>query len=318
MIAVNLTKWFLHPILIFILSTVALVTSLFLYIHWYLEASVSLRAVIDRFHIDTGQALASQTWVVILVLSLLVGVILLGIFSIFVYGQKTFQLYRLQNNFINSFTHELKTPVTSLQLFLQTLTKHELSREDQLKYVQYMLTDVSRLSDNIDRILNLARIESKSYVHEFVDADLRSTIEHFFKDNAHLFHNSRVRVHPPAEPLRAYRIHPLLFDMLLMNLATNALKYNDADTPRIDVRFERRSRRLLIHFEDNGIGMDRKEIPRIFRKFYQIGQADNMSARGSGIGLYLVRTIAHIHKWRVTAHSEGLGHGSTFTLVLPG
>ncbi len=314
----NAGKWFLHPILIFILSIFALAASLFLYIYWYMEASVQMRAVIDRFQIDSGQVLASQTWVVILVLSLLVGIILLGIFSIFVYGQKTFQLYRLQNNFINSFTHELKTPVTSLQLFLQTLSKHELSREDQLKYVQYMLADVSRLSDNINRILNLARIESKSYVHEFVDADLLSTIERFFKDNAHLFQNSRVRVHPPAEPLRAYRIHPLLFDMLLMNLATNALKYNQADTPRIDVRFEHGGRHLLIHFEDNGIGMDPREIPRIFRKFYQIGRADDMSARGSGIGLYLVRTIAHIHKWKVRANSEGIGHGSVFTLILPG
>ena len=313
----NTGKWFLHPILIFILSIFALAASLFLYIYWYMEASVQMRAVIERFHIDSGQVLTSQTWMVIVVLSLLVGIILLGIFSIFVYGQKTFQLYRLQNNFINSFTHELKTPVTSLQLFLQTLSRHELSREDQLKYVQYMLSDVSRLSENINRILNLARIESRSYVHEFVDVDLLSTIEHFFKDNAHLFRGCRVRVHPPSEPLRAYRIHPLLFDMLLMNLATNALKYNESDTPRIDVRFERRGRRLLIHFEDNGIGMEAGEIPRIFRKFYQIGRTDDMSAKGSGIGLYLVRTIAHIHKWRVTARSDGPGRGSVFTLELP-
>ncbi len=313
----NTGKWFLHPILIFILSIFALVASLFLYIYWYMEASVQMRAVIERFHIDSGQVLTSQAWTVIVVLSLLVGIILMGIFSIFVYGQKTFQLYRLQNNFINSFTHELKTPVTSLQLFLQTLGKHELSREDQLKYVQYMLADVSRLSENIDRILNLARIESKSYVHEFVDADLLSTIKRFFQDNVHLFRDCRVRVHPPAKPLRPYRIHPLLFDMLLMNLATNALKYNDSDMPRIDVRFQHRGRKLLIHFQDNGIGMEHREIPKIFRKFYQIGRTDDMSAKGSGIGLYLVRTIAHIHKWRVAADSDGIGHGSVFTLILP-
>jgi len=314
---VNTGKWFLHPILIFILSIFALVASLFLYIYWYMEASVQMRAVIERFNIDSTQVLTSQTWMVIVVLSLLVGIILMGIFSIFVYGQKTFQLYRLQNNFINSFTHELKTPVTSLQLFLQTLGKHDLSREDQLKYVQYMLADVSRLSENIDRILNLARIESKSYVHEFVDADLQATIEHFFEDNNHLFRGCRVRVHPPERPLRDYRIHPQLFDMLLMNLATNALKYNESDTPRIDIRFQRRGRRLLIHFADNGIGMERREVPKIFRKFYQIGRTDDMTAKGSGIGLYLVRTIAHIHKWRVTAASDGINRGSVFTLILP-
>jgi signal transduction histidine kinase len=166
--------------------------------------------------------------------------------------------------------------------------------------------------------LNLARIESKSYVHEFVEADLMATIEHFFEDNQHLFQSCRIRIHPPAEPLRAYRIHPLLFDMLLMNLATNAVKYNKAATPRIDVRFARSGRKLTIHFEDNGIGIDPKELHKVFRKFYQIGRADNMSARGSGIGLYLVRTIAHIHKWKVTAQSAGSGQGSVFTLILPG
>jgi signal transduction histidine kinase len=314
----NSPKWFLHPILIFILSIAALGTSLFLYIHWYMEASTGLQALMQRFQIDPGQVLASQSWVVIMVLSLLVGVILMGIFSIFVYGQKTFQLYRLQNNFINNFTHELKTPVTSLKLFLQTFSKHELPRHDQLKYVSYMIADVSRLSDNINHILNLARIESKSYKHEFIDADLVTTIEHFFKGNKHLFQNSRIRIHPPAEPLRAYRIHPPLFDMLLMNLAINAATYNRAATPSIDVHFELSGHKLTIHFEDNGIGIDPKEIRKIFRKFYQIDRPDNMSAKGSGIGLFLVQTIAHIHKWKVTAQSAGSSQGSVFTLILPG
>ena len=77
------------------------------------------------------------------------------------------QLYRMQNNFINNFTHELKTPVTSLQLYLQTFSRYELSREDQLKYIGYMLTDVNRLTENINRMLNLAKLESKSYMGEY-------------------------------------------------------------------------------------------------------------------------------------------------------
>ena len=122
----NPPRWFLHPILIFLLSIAALGMSLFLYIYWYMEASSGLRSVIERFNLDPGQVLRSDTWMVIMILSLLVGVILMGIFGIFVYSQKTLQLYRLQNNFINNFTHELKTPVTSLKLFLQTFSKHDL------------------------------------------------------------------------------------------------------------------------------------------------------------------------------------------------
>ena len=136
----NPTKWFLHPILIFITSIIALGTSLFLYIYWYVEASSGLHALLKKSNIDPHQVLTSETWVVVMVLSILVGLILLGIMMIFIYSQKTLRLYRTQNNFINNFTHELKTPVTSLKLFLETFNKHELAREAQLKYVQYMLS----------------------------------------------------------------------------------------------------------------------------------------------------------------------------------
>ncbi len=313
----NSPRWFLHPILIFLLSIAALGMSLFLYIYWYMEASIGLRAVIERFNLDKGQVLRSETWMVIMVLSLLVGVILMGIFTIFVYSQKTLRLYRLQNNFINSFTHELKTPVTSLQLFLQTLTRHELPRADQLKYIRFMIADVSRLTDNINRILNLAKIESKSYANEFVDADMTKTIASFCENNKHLFHNGRIRVHPPSQEITTFRINPPLFDMLLMNLMTNALKYNESDKPMVDIRFEVEPRKLLIRFQDNGVGIEKKELRNIFRKFYQIGRADNMSAIGSGLGLFLVQTIAHIHKWKVRASSDGRGKGSEFMLILP-
>ena len=179
-------KWFLHPISIFAFSIIALGTSLFLYIYWYMEASQGLRTLIEKFNLDSNQILTAQTWVVIMVLSILVSIILLGIFTIFVYSQKILQLYRLQNNFINNFTHELKTPVTSLKLFLQTFGMYELPRHDQLKYIQYMLTDVTRLSETIDRILNLAKIESKSYENELVEIDLLEAVDIFIKENKHL------------------------------------------------------------------------------------------------------------------------------------
>jgi signal transduction histidine kinase len=313
----NHSRWLFHPILILIFSILALGTSLFLYIYWYIEASTGLKSIVKRFNIDAEQALASQTWVVILVLSLLVGIIFLGIFIIFVYNLKTLQLYRLQHNFINSFTHELKTPVTTLKLYLETFEKHELSRADQLKYIRYMLQDAGRLSDDINRILNLAQIESKSYDENPEACNLEDTINRFLKHNAHHFQHCRITV---INPDRKTYIHPInrsLFDMLLMNLITNAVKYNQSPTPEIEIVFEEKGKKLYIHFKDNGIGIDKPEIKKIFRKFYQVGSSDDMSAKGSGLGLYLVENIAKVHKGKIVADSPGKGKGATFTLVLP-
>lgn len=310
-------KWLFHPILVFVFSVAALVASLFLYIYWYIGVSSGLRSAMERFNLEQDQVFAADTWVVILVLSILIGIILLGIFIIFVFSQKTMQLYRLQNNFINNFTHELKTPVTSLQLYLQTFSKHELSRYDQLKYIQYMLTDVKRLTDNISRMLNLAKLESKSYMGEFVVCDVVETLNRFLEENAHLFEHCRISVHRTELDPVYQRINRHLFEMLLMNLLTNAIKYNAADTPRVDISIESRRRWTHIRFTDNGIGFDRKEMKKIFRKFYQVGRSDNMTAKGSGLGLHLVQNIARLHKGKVLAESPGRGQGSTFTLILP-
>ncbi len=310
------SKWF-YPIIVFVFSVLALAASLFLFIYWYMEVSSGLERVVARFNLEPSVALESQTWVVILVLSLLVGVILLGIFTIFVYNLKTYQLFRLQQNFINNFTHELKTPVTSLKLFLETLSKHELSRADQLKYIGYMINDVVRLSDNIGRILDLAGIEGKSFKGGFVELDLVAVVESLCDANKHLFPGCDISVHNSSGRPFKHQVNRYLFEMLIMNLLTNAFKYNDSKQPKIDISFHLKKQKILIKFEDNGIGIEKTQINKIFRKFYQIGQYKDMTARGSGLGLYLVQSIARIHKGKVVAESRGIDKGSVFTLILP-
>jgi len=309
--------WFFHPISIFVFSTLALVLSLFLYIYWYVEVSKGLEALVRRLNLEPVQVLAPQTWVVVLVLSMLVGIILLGIFTIFVYNQKTLQLFRLQHNFINNFTHELKTPVTSLKLFLETFLQYDLARADQEKYIHYMLLDVGRLSDNINRILNLARLESKSYQGDFRSTDLVQSVEDLLEMHAPLFEGCDIRIHPPAGNSWRHPVDRELFDMLVMNLLTNAVKYNQSDCPRIDIRFQEGRRNNRLCFEDNGIGISKGEARKIFRRFYQAGRAGRKLAKGSGLGLSLVQSIARLHKGRVEAHSRADGAGSIFTLILP-
>ncbi len=311
------SRWFLHPILIFIFSILAVAASLALYIYWYVEVSTGLKAVIQKANLDPDQVLAVQTWVVILVLSILVAIIMVGLFIIFVYNQKTFQLLRLQRNFINNFTHELKTPVTSLKLYLQTLEKHDLSREDQRKYIGYMLDDAERLADHINRILSLARIESKTYQADFRRQDLVALSEQFRRKSSHLFGDDAIHIHNPSGQRIFYAVDLFLFEMLLMNLIANAVKYNASPAPRVDITFAFQGRQLYIHFEDNGIGLPRSELKKIFRKFYQVGRSENMTAKGSGLGLYLADSVARLHQGRIRAQSKGSGQGSVFTVILP-
>jgi two-component system phosphate regulon sensor histidine kinase PhoR len=311
------TKWFIHPITVFVLSTVALAISLFLYIYWYVQVSSGLKSVIDRYQLNASQFFEAQTWVVILILSLLVGVILAGILIIFIYNLKTLQLYRLQYTFINNFTHELKTPVTSIKLYLETFAKHDLPREEQLKYIGFMLQDTERLSGNINSILNLAQIESRVYTGKTTQVDLEKTVRQFIANNIHLFRNCDIHIENLSN--KSY-IHPVivpLFEILLMNILTNAIKYNASEKPRIDIFFEQDDHHLMIRFRDNGIGILKEEKRRIFKKFYRGHDHDQVSAGGSGIGLYLVQQIARLHHGKVVAISDGIGKGSILTLILP-
>jgi two-component system, OmpR family, phosphate regulon sensor histidine kinase PhoR len=312
----NTSKW-LYPIVILVFSIIALVASLILYIYWYLEVSDGLKSVAKRFSLNPQQFLEPQTWVVILVLSILVGVIFICISIIFVYSQKNLALYRMQHNFINNFTHELKTPVTSLKLYLETFERHELSREEQLKYIGFMIQDAGRLSDNISQILNLAKIEGKSYAKDFSVLDLVQTVEEFLKINKHLFQDCTISIDNPNSGTYLYNINVSLFEMLLMNLLTNALKYNESDRPTINILFRSLEKEMHIRFEDNGIGIDQKEIRKIFKKFYQVGSPNNRTAKGSGIGLYMAEHIAKVHKGKLKAESRGKGFGTSFSLILP-
>ncbi len=309
--------WFFHPVFVFVFSTIALAVSLFLYIYWYVSVSSGLLALVRRYHLDPAQVLEARTWVVILVLSLLVAIIMAGTVIIFIYSQKMVRLNRLQDEFINNFTHELKTPVTSLKLYLETFLKHELPREEQTKYVGYMLQDVERLAEHINRILNLAKIETRTFGGEFVPADLAVLVEEFVQKNRYIFGNSDIRVHHPAGRSFFYPVNPPLFEMLLMNILTNAVKYNDSERPRIDISFRQEGKKLQLRFEDNGMGIDPRKSKDIFRKFYQAEGANARYPKSTGLGLYLVQNIARMHKGKVIAENRPDERGAAFTLTLP-
>ncbi len=313
----NPSRWYLHPVFIFTCSIFALATFLVLTVSWYMEITSALEVIILKFHIDPKLIFPSKTGMTILVLSALIAVVLIGILLAFIYYQKTLNLFRLQHNFIYNFTHELKTPVTSLRIYLETFIRHPLEPRDIRKYSKNMLEDINRLTENINSILNLARIESQNFGSQVTRESLVNLIDEFCKKNASLFRDLSITIENQSNNEMIYPVNLFLFEMLLMNIISNAIKYNESDTKNLTIRFKSYIPKVTIDFIDNGIGVNKKEVKKIFRKFYQSGRDSRHDVSGSGLGLYLVSSIAMIHGWRASVTSKGKGRGSTFTITIP-
>jgi signal transduction histidine kinase len=180
-----------------------------------------------------------------------------------------------------------------------------------------MLKDVNRLTENINSILNLARIESQNFGSDVTKESLVTLVENFSKNNASLFRNLDIKIENSSSRKMIYPVNLLLFEMLLMNIFSNALKYNDSENPSLTIRFKSFIQKVTIDFQDNGIGVDKKETKKIFRKFYQTAAENKNVVTGSGLGLYLVSNIAMIHGWKTSVSSPGEGKGATFTITIP-
>lgn len=207
--------------------------------------------------------------------------------------------------------------MTSLKLYLETFLKHDLSKQDQTKYINYMLRDVHRLSDNINNILDLGRIESGNFQERFIEQDVVLFIEAFYRNNAHLFQNLTIQLATRPNHHLTVLIEPSLFEMLLINLATNARKYNESDQPVLIIDIEKSNKNVVIRFTDNGIGIDSAYRQKIFKKFYQIGDNRIRSSQGSGLGLYLVKNIVRAHHGKIRVESKESKTGSAFVITLP-
>ncbi len=300
----------LHPVAIFVFTLIALGTSLYLYIDSYLRVNDSLREFIQRSGVPADQFKSPETWIMIVTLSILVSVILFGMILIFVYYQKMIQLYRMQQNFINGFTHELKTPIASLKIFIETFFKHELPREKQIQFLDLMRRDTDRLQENVEQILNLGKIEDKSFKPELSTLNVRDCLDEFISKQDHLFEDAKITI-GTSEGMPQIIFDKKLLDIVFMNIFTNALRYNDSESKSIDIFFKLHSTELELVFKDNGIGIRRDKQKDIFKKFYQVGK----SVKGSGLGLYMVSQIMRVHRGKVFATSDGPSKGSSFHII---
>ncbi len=281
--------------------------SLFIYIRSYLRVHHALLDTVAKYHLRSEQLFQTETWVNILILSILVALILVGMLMIYIYYQKVIGLYRLQQNFINGFTHELKTPLASIQLFLESFKMHEMTRAEQLKYVEFMLKDTKRLTQNVSRILQLGKIEEKNFKPELEELNIVEVVESFLKNTPHLFDEISIEFKNELESFYM-PIDRNLFEMLMMNLINNAIIYNKSSEKKLLIKLSSDKNIIRLSFKDNGIGLDKSMLKKIFKKFFQVGK----TAKGSGLGLYIVQAIAKLHNADVVVKSDGINQGSEF------
>ena len=221
--------------------------------------------------------------------------------------------------FINAMTHELKTPVASMRLYLQTLQTREIPESKRREFYDIMLADSDRLMGTIEQVLRAARnATSKKVLHQ-APVDLRTVVSecaelarkrHHLPDTAVKYADrtsGSVMVIGDIEELKA----------AISNLVDNAIKYSGTN---VEVGIELRAsgeQHLSVSVRDTGVGIPSAELNRIFKRFYRVPSATALRVKGTGLGLFIVRSVAERHGGRAWAESAGPGHGSTFTLELP-
>jgi two-component system, OmpR family, sensor histidine kinase SenX3 len=225
------------------------------------------------------------------------------------------------DSFINAVTHELKTPVASIRLHLETLQRRELAENQKQQFYRLMLSDTDRLTETVEQVLRAGRAGDKRAGRERAEIDFQQLVRECM-DATRMRHHlqpdslryeeassngSGVCVRGSAEDLRT----------AVFNVLDNAIKYSGEN---IDVRVRLETpddKRVVLRVQDQGVGIAPEDVKRIFKRFYRVAHRSLAHVKGTGLGLFIVKAIAKKHGGKVFAESEGEGQGTTITLELP-
>lgn len=246
-----------------------------------------------------------------------IGVLLAGTIIYLVLTIKTINLNRRQSNFIDSVTHELKSPIASMKLYLQTLSRRQVSEEERGSFYRCMVDDLDRLDGLINQLLDAGRLEEGRIDADredvFLDVLLRdcaSTVGLHYRIAAEVFH---FQLQPCT--IRAWRID---LDILFRNLIDNAVKYAGSE-PRVGIHLRRTADgRAIVCISDNGHGIPGRFRRQIFGRFERLGLELEREQPGTGLGLYIVRNIARRLKARIRVRDSEPGPGTVFEVQMPG
>ena len=218
--------------------------------------------------------------------------------------------------FINAVTHELKTPVASIRLYLETLQTRAVDEEKRQEFYRIMLDDSDRLLATIEQVLRTGRMGAAGRGLNLVRVDLSSLVDecvarvralHRIAPESLTFHpRAPVSILADLEEVRA----------AVSNLIDNAVKYSGKNV-KVRVETEQVDGYVLMRVKDAGVGIPKTELKRVFKRFHRVPGPLASRVKGTGLGLFIVRSVARRHGGRVWAESEGAGRGSTFFLQLP-
>jgi two-component system sensor histidine kinase SenX3 len=225
------------------------------------------------------------------------------------------------DSFINAVTHELKTPVASIRLYLQTLQTRDLDEDKRREFYRIMLEDSDRLLHTIEQVLRAGSAGSRwrRIARTRIDlSELAGECVILARTRFHLDEDA-LAYEPRVGAARAIVMgDPDELKAAVWNLIDNAVKYSSGDAVQVRVVLEELDgQRLAIRVSDRGMGISAPELKRIFGRFYRVPASVALRVKGSGLGLFIVRSVAQRHGGRAFAESDGQGRGSTFTLTLP-
>ncbi len=224
------------------------------------------------------------------------------------------RLHQQQKNFLLSVTHELKSPLASIKLYLQTIQKRDLDRDQQLNFIGKCLVDVERLNDMVENMLIASRIDNSSYTfpkEKFNLSELVQTIVSRLQINK-CDCNQQIISADVADDIEIVGDKFALSSMI-NNLVENAIKYS-GPCEVVEVKLQRKEQSVHLMVADHGIGISDAEKPRIFDKFYRVGNEETRNTKGTGLGLFIVKHVLDKHEATIKVR-DNKPSGSVFEVV---